>query len=115
MNKQKEDKMLEMLPHIQEKSTEAHPLDSQKGGVEWWIQRGGGSGFVITQISYIGIDADCAEEFWLKYVHDETFPHEHLFFSFFSYSLIGVLISSLKQWGALKRVGGQVCTVFVLI
>ena len=28
--------------------------------------------------------------------------------------LIGVLISSLEQRGALRRLGGQVCIVFVL-
>ena len=33
MNKQTEDKILEMLLHVHEKSTGAHPLDPQKGGV----------------------------------------------------------------------------------
>ena len=28
--------------------------------------------------------------------------------------LIGVLISSLEQWGALRRLGGQLCIVFIL-
>ena len=43
MNKQIEDKILEMLLHIHEKSTGAHPLDPQKDVVEWWIKRSGGS------------------------------------------------------------------------
>ena len=38
MNKQTENKILEMLPHIHEKSTGAHPLDPQKDGVQLWIK-----------------------------------------------------------------------------
>ena len=37
MNKQTEDKILEMLLHVHEKSTGAHPLDPQKDGVEWGL------------------------------------------------------------------------------
>ena len=43
MNKQTEDKILEMLLHKVEKHTEAHPLDPQKDGVHRWIKRCGGS------------------------------------------------------------------------
>ena len=35
MNKQTEDKIPEMLLHVHEKSTGAHPLDLQKDGVGW--------------------------------------------------------------------------------
>ena len=63
------------------------------------------------------IDAYSAEEFWLKYGHNEILPREHLFRFFFFLStlhLIGVLISSLERRGALRRLGGQVCIVFIL-
>ena len=83
MNKQTEDKILEMLLHIHEKSTGAHPLDPQKDGVEWWIKRCGGTRSLRTQISYMGIDAYSAEEFWRKYGHDDLLPREHLFRFFF--------------------------------
>ena len=69
--------------HIHEKSTGAHPLDPQKDGVEWWIKRCGGSRSLRTQISYMGIDAYFAEDFWLKYGHDDLLPREHLFRFFF--------------------------------
>ena len=82
MNKQTEDKILEMLLHVHEKSTGAHPLDPQKDGVEWWIKRCGGTRSLRTQISYMGIDAHSAEEFWLKYGHDDYF-NERLFRFFF--------------------------------
>ena len=74
MNKQTEDKILEMLLHVHEKSTGAHPLDPQKDGVEWWIKRCGGTRSLRTQIRYMGIDAHFAEEFWLKYGHDDLLP-----------------------------------------
>ena len=119
MNKQTEDKILEMLLHVHEKSTGDHPLDPQKDGVEWWIKRCGGTRSLRTQISYMGVDAHSAEEFWLKYGHNDLLPREHLFRFFFSSSstlhLKGVLISSLEQQGALRRLGGQVCIVFALI
>ena len=44
--------------------------------------------------------------------------HTNICFASFSslskLHLIGVLISSLEQRGALRRLGGQVCIVFVL-
>ena len=83
MNKQTEDKILEMLFHVHEKSTGAHPLDPQKDGVQWWIKRCGGTRSLRTQISYMDVDAYSAEEFWLKYGHDDLFPREHLFRFFF--------------------------------
>ena len=51
-----------------------------------------------------------------KYGHDEILPREHLFRFFFlsTLHLIGVLISSVEQRGAVRRLGGQVCIVFVL-
>ena len=83
MNKQTEDKILEMLLHVHQKSTGAHPLDPQKDGVQWWIKRCGGTRPLRTQIGYMGVDAYSAEEFWLKYGHDDLFPREHLFHFFF--------------------------------
>ena len=50
MDKQTEDKILEMLLHVHEKSTRAHPFDPQKDGVEWWIKRCGGTRSLRTQI-----------------------------------------------------------------
>ena len=36
------------------------------------------------QIRYMGLDAYSAEEFWLKYGHEDILPREHLFrFLFF--------------------------------
>ena len=72
-----------MLLHVDEKSTGAHPLDPQKDGVQWWIKCCGGTRSLRTQISYMGVDAYSAEEFWLKYGHDDLFPCEHLFRFFF--------------------------------
>ena len=83
MNKQTEDKILEMLLHVHEKSTGAQPLDPQKDGVEWWSKRCGGTRSLRTQISYMGTDAHSAEEFWLKYGHDDLLPCEDLFRFFF--------------------------------
>ena len=79
MNKQTEDKILEMLLHTHEKSSGAYSLDPQKDGVQWWIKCCGGSRSLRTQICYMGIDAYSAEEFWPKYGHDEILPREHLF------------------------------------
>ena len=47
MNKQTEDKILEMLLHIHEKSIGAHPLDPQKDGVQWWMS-------VVADLSHQG-------------------------------------------------------------
>ena len=52
MNKQTEDKILEMLLPIHEKSSGAHPHDPQPHGVQWWIKRCGGSRSLSLQILY---------------------------------------------------------------
>ena len=80
MNKQTEDKILEMLLEVHEKSTGAHPLAPQNDGVEWWIKRCGGLRSLRTQISHLGIDA---EESRLKYGHGDLLPCEHCFRFFF--------------------------------
>ena len=92
-------------PHIHEKSTRAHPLDPQKDGVQWWIKRCGGSQSLRTQISYMGIDAYSAEEFWLKYGHTEILPREHLFRLFFFSSLKHTPPSHLGSQRAQKEQG----------
>ena len=51
MNKQTEDKILEMLLHIYEKSVGAHPLDPPPDGVQWWIKCCGGSRLMRLQIT----------------------------------------------------------------
>ena len=115
MNKQTEDKILEMLLHIHEKSIWAHPLGPKLDGVQWWIKCCSVSRLMRLHISCIGIDAYSAKEFWLKYWHD--FRAIICFASFSSRSILhfmGVLISSPEQRVALRMLGGQVCSVFVL-
>ena len=48
----------------------------------------------------------------MRYFHANIWSAS--FSSFNTLHLIGVLISSLEQRGALRRLGGQVCIVFVL-
>ena len=66
MNKQTEDGILDLLFHVHEKSIGAHPLDPQPNGVQWWIRRCCGARSLKLQISYMGIDAYSAEDFWMK-------------------------------------------------
>ena len=82
MNKQMEDRILEMLYHMHDKSKGPHPLDPTIEGVKWWSARCGSTA-LKQQISYMGIDAASAEEFWLKYGHDDILPREPLFRFFF--------------------------------
>ena len=48
------------------------------------------------------------------FTHFYLFAHISFFFPSSTLHLIGVLISSQEQRGALRRLGGKVCIVFVL-
>ena len=67
------------------------------------------------QITYMGLDAYSAEEFWLKYGREDILPHEHLFrFLFFlkhtpPYGCVHLLsgakgCSEDAWWGSVHRV-----------
>ena len=51
--------------------------------------------------SYMGLDAYSAEEFWLKYGHEDIPPREHLF------RLLFFLKHTPPQRGALRMLGGE--------
>ena len=81
MNKQTEDKILEMLLHIHEKSIGAHPLDLQKDGVQWWIKCCGGSWSLRKQIIWV-LMPTLPRSFGQSMGMMRYF-HEHLFRFFF--------------------------------
>ena len=68
-----------MLFHTHEKSIGAPPLDPQGDDVEWWIRCCDESMSSRRQISCMGVDAYSAEEFWLKYGHNDILSSEHSF------------------------------------
>ena len=115
MNKQTEDKILQMLLHIHEKRIGGHPLDPQPDGVQWWIKHCGGSRLMRLQISYTGLDAYFAEESGLEFGHMDILPCKHLIRFFFflkhtpPYGTAHVLLgakgcSGDAWWGNVHRV-----------
>ena len=62
VNKQAEDRILEMVFQPHEKSQQAHPLDPQKGGMSYGGLPVVQSIQLSTHISSMGIDAICAQQ-----------------------------------------------------